>query len=212
MTEPLSFELSRTGVHEPRLPGAGVDAPGPSDLLPKEALRQQPPDLPRLSEPETMRHYSRMASLNYSISEEFYPLGSCTMKYNPVANEAAAALPGFAGLHPYQDEATTQGALELMWLLERALCEVVGVDRITLQPAAGAHGEWTALRMIQAYHRARGEDRSEVIVPDAAHGTNPASAALCGYRVVEVRSGRDGRISVADLESKLNQRVSALML
>src|SRR2546423_8419848 len=185
MTEPLSFELSRTGVHEPRLPGAGVDAPGPSDLLPKEALRQQPPDLPRLSEPETMRHYSRMASLNYSISEEFYPLGSCTMKYNPVANEAAAALPGFAGLHPYQDEETVQGALELMWRLEQALCAVVGVDRVTLQPAAGAHGEWTALRMIRAYQHSKGDARTEGLVPDSAPGTNPASAALSGFQVVE---------------------------
>ncbi len=212
MSEPLSFELSRTGVHEPRLPAAGVNAPGPSDLLPKEALRQTPPDLPRLSEPEAMRHYSRMASLNYSISEEFYPLGSCTMKYNPVANEAAASLPGFAGLHPYQDEESTQGALELMWRLERALCEVVGVDRVTLQPAAGAHGEWTALRMIQAYHRSRGDKRTEVLVPDSAHGTNPASAALSGFQVVEVKSGPDGRISLADLESKLSPRVAALML
>jgi len=212
MTEPLSFELSRAGVHEPRLPSAGVDAPGPSDLLPKEVLRQNPPELPRLSEPETMRHYSRMASLNYSISEEFYPLGSCTMKYNPVANEAAAALPGFAGLHPYQDEEYAQGALELMWLLERALCEVVGVDRVTLQPAAGAHGEWTALRMIQAYHRSRGDKRTQVLVPDSAHGTNPASAALSGFEVVEVKSGPDGRISLPDLESKLSSQVAALML
>jgi glycine cleavage system P protein (glycine dehydrogenase) subunit 2 len=212
MTEPLSFEQSRPGAQVPRLPEAGVAAPGPAELLPREALRAAPPDLPRLSEPEIMRHYSRMASMNYSISEEFYPLGSCTMKYNPVANEAAAALPGFAGLHPYQDEETAQGALELMWRLERALCAVVGVDRVTLQPAAGAHGEWTALRMIQAYHRSRGDKRTEVLVPDSAHGTNPASAALSGFSVVEVKSGQDGRISLADLESKLSPRAAALML
>jgi len=212
VTEPLSFELSRPGAEAPRLPAAGVQAPGPEDALPKDALRAHPPDLPRLSEPEIMRHYSRMASLNYSISEQFYPLGSCTMKYNPVANEAAAALAGFAGLHPYQDEETVQGALELMHRLETALCAVVGVDRVTLQPAAGAHGEWTALRMIQAYHRSRGDKRTEVLVPDSAHGTNPASAALSGFQVVEVRSGRDGRISLADLESKLSPRVAALML
>jgi glycine dehydrogenase subunit 2 len=153
-----------------------------------------------------------MASLNYSISENFYPLGSCTMKYNPVVNEAAAALPGFAGLHPYQDEETVQGALELMWRLERALCAIVGVDRVTLQPAAGAHGEWTALRMIRAYQHSKGEARTEVLVPDSAHGTNPASAALSGFQVLEVRSGGDGRISLADLESKLSPRTSALML
>jgi glycine dehydrogenase subunit 2 len=212
VTEPLSFEISRPNAPSPRLPEAEVSAPGPSEVLPSDVLRSRPPDLPRLSEPEIMRHYSRMASLNYSISENFYPLGSCTMKYNPVANEAAAALPGYAGLHPYQDEDTAQGALELMWRLERALCEIVGVDRVTLQPAAGAHGEWTALRMIQAYHRSRGESRTEVLVPDSAHGTNPASAALSGFHVLEVKSGPDGRISLADLESKLSSRTAALML
>src|SRR5215472_13180188 len=209
VTEPLSFELSRASVPAPRLPESGVQT---TAELPSELRRRRPPALPHLSEPEIMRHYSRLASLNYSISEQFYPLGSCTMKYNPVANEEAARLPGFAGLHPYQDEDTTQGALELMWRLEQSLAEIVGVDRITLQPAAGAHGEWTALRMIQAYHRSRGENRSEVIVPDAAHGTNPASAALCGFTVVVVRSGPDGRVDAADLEAKLSNRVAALML
>ena len=212
MSEPLSFELSRPAVDPPRLPDAEVAGPAPADVLPADALRARPPGLPRLSEPEIMRHYSRMASLNYSISENFYPLGSCTMKYNPVANEVAAALPGFAGLHPYQDEESVQGALELMWRLEQALCAIVGVDRVTLQPAAGAHGEWTALRMIRAYQHSKGEARTEVLVPDSAHGTNPASAALSGFQVVEVRSGGDGRISLADLESKLSPRTSALML
>jgi glycine dehydrogenase subunit 2 len=212
VTEPLSYEKSRPGLKAPRLPQAGVPGPDAEAALPRRALRERPADLPRLSEPELMRHYSRLASLNYSISENFYPLGSCTMKYNPVANEQAARLPGFAWLHPYQPEETAQGALELMWRLERALCEIVGVDRVCLQPAAGAHGEWTALRMIQAYHRARGEHRSQVLVPDSAHGTNPASAALTGYQVVEVRSGADGRISLSDLESKLGPDVAALML
>jgi glycine dehydrogenase subunit 2 len=212
VSEPLSFELSRPGLPGPRLPEAGVAAAGVDHDLPAHLRRRHAPQLPRLSEPEIMRHFSRLASLNYSISENFYPLGSCTMKYNPVANEVAAQFPGFAYLHPYQDEATAQGALELMFELERALCAVVGVDRVTLQPAAGAHGEWTALRMIQAYHLARGEQRDQVLVPDSAHGTNPASAALCGFQVVEVKSGADGRISVPDLESKLSQRVAALML
>jgi len=212
VTEPLSFELSRPEVDAPRLPDSGVDGPRPADLLPRDLLRAIEPGLPRLSEPEIMRHYSRLASLNYSISENFYPLGSCTMKYNPVVNEQAAALPGFAGLHPYQDEDSVQGALELMWRLEQALCAVVGVDRVTLQPAAGAHGEWTALRMIKAYQHSRGEARTEVLIPDSAHGTNPASAALSGFQVVEVRSGGDGRVSLADLESKLSPRTAALML
>ncbi|HSS94504.1 MAG TPA: aminomethyl-transferring glycine dehydrogenase subunit GcvPB [Candidatus Dormibacteraeota bacterium] len=212
MTQPLSFEISRPNAHAPRLPDADVTATDPADVLPRELLRARPPTLPRLSEPEVMRHYSKLASMNYSISEQFYPLGSCTMKYNPVANEAAASLPGFSALHPYQDEDSVQGALELMWRLEQALCAIVGVDRVTLQPAAGAHGEWTALRMIQAYHRSRGEARTEVLVPDSAHGTNPASAALSGFQVVEVDSGPDGRISLADLEAKLSNRVAALML
>ncbi|HAF19332.1 MAG TPA: aminomethyl-transferring glycine dehydrogenase subunit GcvPB, partial [Chloroflexi bacterium] len=134
MTEPLSFEKSRLNAHAPRLPDADVEAAEAGDVLPRELLRSQAPALPRLSEPEVMRHYSKLASMNYSISEQFYPLGSCTMKYNPVANEAAAALPGFTALHPYQDEDTVQGALELMWRLEQALCAVVGVDRVTLQP------------------------------------------------------------------------------
>jgi glycine dehydrogenase subunit 2 len=209
MTEPLSFEKSRPSAGSPRLPEAGVAAHA---ALPAGLARRRPPAFPKLSEPEIARHYSRLASLNFSISENFYPLGSCTMKYNPVANEQAARLSGFGDLHPYQDPETVQGALELMWRLERALSEVAGVDRVTLQPAAGAHGEWTALRMIQAYHLSRGEDRSEVIVPDSAHGTNPASAALCGFKVVEVKSAPDGRVDVGDLEAKLSNRVAALML
>ncbi|MGH7776383.1 MAG: aminomethyl-transferring glycine dehydrogenase subunit GcvPB [Candidatus Dormibacterales bacterium] len=211
MTEPLSFEKSREGLAGPRLPAPGV-APPPPEALPDSVRRRSPARLPRLSEPEVMRHFSRLAAMNFSISENFYPLGSCTMKYNPVADEVAAALPGFAYLHPYQEEGTVQGALELMWRLERALAEIVGVDRVCLQPAAGAHGEWTALRMIQAYHLSRGERRTRVLVPDSAHGTNPASAALCGFQVVEVRSGADGRISLADLEAKLSPEVAALML
>jgi glycine dehydrogenase subunit 2 len=212
VTELLSFEKSRPNAHGPRLPEADLHGPEAAQVLPPELQRATPPALPRLSEPEIMRHYSRLASLNYSISEQFYPLGSCTMKYNPVANEAAAALAGFTELHPYQEEDSVQGALELMWRLEHALCAVVGVDRVTLQPAAGAHGEWTALRMIQALHRSRGEQRTQVLVPDSAHGTNPASAALSGFQVVEVKSGADGRISLADLEAKLSSNVAALML
>jgi glycine dehydrogenase subunit 2 len=212
VTELLSFEKSRPNAQGPRLPDADVAGPSSAEILGSDQRRSTPPDLPRLSEPEIMRHYSRLASLNYSISKQFYPLGSCTMKYNPVANEVAAALPGFTDLHPYQDEDSVQGALSLMWRLEQALCAVVGVERVTLQPAAGAHGEWTALRMIQAFHRSRGESRMEVLVPDSAHGTNPASAALSGFHVVEVKSGPDGRISLSDLESKLSPRVAALML
>jgi glycine dehydrogenase subunit 2 len=212
VTEPLAFEKSRASLPGPRLPAAGVREVDPREVLAAGSLRSTPPALPRLSEPEVMRHYSRLGAMNYSISKNFYPLGSCTMKYNPVVNEVAAALPGFAGLHPYQPEETVQGALQLMWELERALCAVVGMDRMSLQPAAGAHGEWAGLRMIQAFHEDRGEERSEVLVPDSAHGTNPASAALCGFRVVEVKSAPDGRVSLPDLEGKLSERTAAIML
>ncbi|HEX4212022.1 MAG TPA: aminomethyl-transferring glycine dehydrogenase subunit GcvPB [Candidatus Dormibacteraeota bacterium] len=209
MTEPLIFEKSHPHLSAPRLPAGSK---GQGEPLPEGLRRRRSPRLPRISEPELMRHYSRLAALNYSVSEQFYPLGSCTMKYNPIANEVAAALPGFADLHPYQDEATVQGALALLWELERALAAITGVDRVSLQPAAGAHGEWTALRMIQAFHRERGEQRDTVLVPDSAHGTNPASAALCGLKVAEVRSAPDGRIDLGDLEAKLSPRVAALML
>ena len=212
MTEQLAFEKSRDSLPGPRLPAAGVPEVEPAAVLPASTVRRAAPPLPRLSEPELMRHFSRLGAMNYSISKNFYPLGSCTMKYNPVVNEVAASLPGFALLHPYQPEETAQGALELMWDLERALCEVVGMDRMSLQPAAGAHGEWTGLRMIQAFHETRGDDRSEVLVPDSAHGTNPASAALCGFKVVEVKSAPDGRVSLPDLESRLGPRTAALML
>ncbi len=209
MTEKLSFEMSHADLPAPRLPESGVPAGAP---LPRNLRRRQAPSLPRLSEPEIMRHYGRLASLNFSISEQFYPLGSCTMKYNPVLNEQVVAMPGFAALHPYQPEDTAQGALELLWRLEQALKTIAGVDRVTLQPAAGAHGEWTALRMIQAFHRQRGEERDQVIVPDSAHGTNPASAALAGFQVVEVKSNREGRVDIEDLGAKLSPRVAALML
>ena len=169
MTEPLSFEKSRPNAHGPRLPEADVKAPGPSDLLPRELLRSLPPGLPRLSEPEIMRHYARLASLNYSISEQFYPLGSCTMKYNPVANEAAAALPGFTDLHPYQDEDTVQGALSLMWRLEQALCAVVGVERVTRSrpQARTASGPLCAIRRTTA--------RAERLAPKSWCPTRPTA-------------------------------------
>src|SRR5436309_15759115 len=205
MTEPLSFELSRPAVDPPRLPGAEEGGAPPGDVLPGELLRSRPPGLPRLSEPELMRHYSRLASLNYSISENFYPLGSCTMKYNPVANEAAAALPGFAALHPYQDDDSVQGALELMWRLEQSLCEIVGGERVTLQPAAGAHGEWTALRMIAALHHSRDDNLTDVLLLDLFHCSNPASAALTRFLVVCVTSRSRCMVSVLDLESKLSR-------
>ena len=171
-----------------------------------------PPQIVSLSEPEVARHYGRLGRLNFNLHQDLYPLGSCTMKYNPAVNEALARLDDFADLHPYHPVARSQGALRLMWELERALLALTAMDRMSLQPAAGAHGEWTGLRMIQAYHRSRGEVRDEVLVPDSAHGTNPASATLSRLKTVTVKSGNDGLVDLEDFKRKLSARVSAVML
>ncbi|MCX5976832.1 MAG: aminomethyl-transferring glycine dehydrogenase subunit GcvPB, partial [Coprothermobacterota bacterium] len=168
--------------------------------------------LPALSEPEAVRHFTNLSRKNFALDIGFYPLGSCTMKYNPKVNEDMAALPGFAQLHPYQPDSTAQGALELLWELDRALCQITGMDRFTLQPAAGAHGELTGLFLIARYFQEKGEKRDIVLVPDSAHGTNPASAALAGCQVVVVRSDSRGGVDLEDLQVKLSDRVMALML
>ena len=158
------------------------------------------------------RHFGRLGRLNFNLHQGLYPLGSCTMKYNPAVNEALSRLDDFADLHPYHPPARAQGALRLMWELERALLALTAMDRMSLQPAAGAHGEWTGLRMIQAYHRSRGESRDEVLVPDSAHGTNPASATLSHLKTVTVRSGSDGQVDLDDFKTKISTRVAAVML
>ncbi len=211
--EPLIFELSRNYTTGPATPEAGVDEPPLDELLPQSALRANPAAVPAVPEPVLARHFGRLARRNHHLGHDIYPLGSCTMKYNPAVNEQLVWLDGFAGLHPYQDEADVQGALELMWHLERLLAQITGMARMSLQPAAGAHGEWTGLRMIQAYHEARGDiRRTTVLVPDSAHGTNPASARLCGFNVVTVASNRDGTVDVAAFEKHLDGSVAAVML
>jgi glycine dehydrogenase subunit 2 len=213
MSEPLLFEVTSADQRGPRVPPAGVPAPGIEDFLPQEFRRQAPPPIPSLSEPEVARHFGRLARLNHSIHQGIYPLGSCTMKYNPTVNERVARFEGFAGLHPYHPEARSQGALQLMFELERLLNEITGMARTSLQPAAGAHGEWTGLRMIQAYHRSRGDkERDLVLIPDSAHGTNPATASLCGMTTVTVKSGPDGVVDLVDFKSKLSRRVAAVMM
>lgn len=212
MTEPLLFELGQAEGAGPRLPRPGVKAKPLTEIVPSVLLRREPVAIPSLSEPEVARHFGRLGRLNHNLHQGLYPLGSCTMKYNPTVNEAIARLEPFAGLHPYHPEHKAQGALRLMWELERALVAITGMDRMSLQPAAGAHGEWTGLRMIQAYHRSRGERRDQVLVPDSAHGTNPASAALSGLQTVMVRSGADGLVDLADFKSKLSERVAAVMM
>jgi glycine dehydrogenase subunit 2 len=211
--EALVFELSDDYSGGPRVTAAGVTAPTLADLIPATYLRREPAHVPAVPEPVLARHIGRLARRNHHLHHGTYPLGSCTMKYNPVVNEQLAGLTGFADLHPYQDAEDVQGALELMWRLERALASITGMARMSLQPAAGAHGEWTGLRMIQAFHADRGDTaRTRVLIPDSAHGTNPASAAACGLEVVTVRSNHDGTVDVADFASHLDDRVAAVMM
>ena len=209
---PLIFEHSAPGRIAAALPEAGVPDVPLEEIIGPRFLRREPAALPEVSELDLVRHYTRLSHRNYAIDVGFYPLGSCTMKYNPKVNEDAARLPGFARLHPNTPLALAQGALELLWRLEQMLCEISGMDRVTFQPAAGAHGEMTALMMIRAYHRERGERRTRVIVPDSAHGTNPASAAMCGFTVTTVASDARGNIDVAALRGAVDDSVAALML
>ncbi|RMG50422.1 aminomethyl-transferring glycine dehydrogenase subunit GcvPB [Chloroflexus sp.] len=208
--EPPIFTYSQPGKIGVNLPAAGV-APTP---LPDDLLRQD--DLagfPELTEPEVIRHFTRISQRNYAIDTGFYPLGSCTMKYNPKLHEEAARLPGFAGAHPLQDEALSQGALQLMYELQNYLGEISGFAAVSLQPAAGAQGELTGILVFRAYHLDRGDtQRTEVLVPDSAHGTNPATAAMAGLKVVEVKSDARGNVDLDDLKAKLSPRTAGMML
>ncbi|TMD98586.1 MAG: glycine dehydrogenase subunit 2 [Chloroflexi bacterium] len=211
--DPVVFELGGDLDTAPLLPEAGVAAPPLDELIPARLLRATPAAIPAVAEPVLARHLGRLARRNHNLHQGMYPLGSCTMKYNPIVDEQLASLPGFADLHPYQDPADVQGTLELMWELERLLAAITGMARISLQPAAGAHGEWTGLRMIQAYHTARGDTgRTRVLVPDSAHGTNPASAGMSGLEVVSLRSTARGTVDVDDLRRNLDDRVAAVMM
>src|SRR5690606_25460389 len=210
---PLIFELGAPGRRAYRLPEVDVPDAPLEELIPGEQLRQKPPLLPECGELEVVRHYVNLSRRNFGIDVGFYPLGSCTMKYNPKINDVVASLPGFARIHPYQPEETVQGALRLMWELERYLCEIGGLSRGTLQPGAGAHGELLGLMLIRAYHESRGEGhRREIIVPDSAHGTNPASAAMCGYKVVQVPSNERGTVDVDAVKAALGPNTAGLML
>ncbi|MCL5736975.1 MAG: aminomethyl-transferring glycine dehydrogenase subunit GcvPB [Actinobacteria bacterium] len=201
-------DLSRSGTE-----GRDLFLARASRLLPGVPLRADPPALPELSEPQVVRHYTRLSQLNQCIDCCTYPLGSCTMKYNPKLNDEVASLDAFVGLHPFQDESETQGMLELLWELERALLALTGLKRISLQPAAGAQGELAGMLMIRAYQRDRGQGaRDEVLTPDSAHGTNLASAAMAGYQVKELRSSDRGLIDISALEAALSERTAALML
>lgn len=207
---PLIFERSTSGRRAHGLPP--LDVPETPGLLPEGAVRRTPPALPEVSELEVVRHYTHLSHRNFSIDQGFVPLGSCTMKYNPKLHEEVARLAGFSRLHPYTPEEFAQGALRLMHELAEELAELVGMDAVTLQPAAGAHGELVGLLMIRAYFAHRGEERTKVIVPDSAHGTNPATAAMVGYQVVTVPSDARGNMDVGRLEEALGPDVAAVML
>ncbi|MCH5584146.1 aminomethyl-transferring glycine dehydrogenase subunit GcvPB [Shimazuella sp. AN120528] len=206
----LIFELSRTGRIAHSLPV--LDVPE-VEALPKEYTREEAADLPEVSELDLMRHYTELSRRNHGVDNGFYPLGSCTMKYNPKVHEDVAKLSGLAKIHPYQAEETVQGALQLLFELQQDLAEITGMDGVTLQSAAGAQGEWTGLMMIKAYHQSRGEGlRNKVIVPDSAHGTNPASATVAGFETITIPSNEKGLVDVAALQEVLGEDTAALML
>jgi glycine dehydrogenase subunit 2 len=206
------FERSRPGRRAFTPPATDVPERPLDDLLPARLRRAEPPALPEVSEPEIVRHYTRLSSRNFHLDLGFYPLGSCTMKHNPKVNERIAALPGNARLHPLQAPRRAQGALELMWRLERALAELSGLPHVSLQPSAGSHGELAGVLLTRAYHADRGDERTLVLTPDTAHGTNPATVTMAGYQVVKVGTSPGGGVDVDDLRRKADDRVACLML
>jgi len=211
--EQLIYEKSKAGRRAEILPKAQVPQKDLKSLIPANLLRTSLPALPEVSELDAVRHFVKLSHLNHCIDTGFYPLGSCTMKYNPKVNDAMAALDGFRDLHPFQPEDQIQGALELLYNLERAIADVVGLPHVTLQPAAGAHGEMTGLLLIKSYFEAKGQTkRTKVIVPDTAHGTNPATAALVGFEVVEIKSNAKGLVDLVALKEVLGEDTAAIML
>ncbi|MFD2637423.1 aminomethyl-transferring glycine dehydrogenase subunit GcvPB [Piscibacillus salipiscarius] len=210
---PVIFELSKEGRIGYSLPEQDVPDVDLDQEFSSEYIRKEEPDLPEVSELQIMRHYTALSKRNHGVDSGFYPLGSCTMKYNPKINEDVARIPGLSQIHPYQDEDTVQGALALMYDLQTTLAEITGMHEVTLQPAAGAHGEWTGLMMIRAFHEANGDyNRTKVIVPDSAHGTNPASATVAGFDAVTVKSNERGLVDLEDLKRVVGDDTAALML
>jgi len=206
------YELSRPGRRAARLPECDVPRRPVAELLPDGALASDPPQLPELSEADIVRHFTNLSTANMSVDTHFYPLGSCTMKYNPKRNERVAASPGMAQLHPYQPEETVQGLLRVLWELQQMLAEISGLPCVSLQPAAGAQGELTSLLVASAFFRDKQAVRTKVLAPDSAHGTNPASAAMAGFDTVTVQSAPDGCVDLKDLQAKLDEKVAVLML
>lgn len=209
----LIFEMSREGRRAFELPDSRIEERKSSELFPEEYLRKEEARLPELSELDVVRHFTELSKRNFGVDSGFYPLGSCTMKYNPKINEKVASYSGFANIHPYQPESTVQGALRLMHELSGALAEITGMDRICLQPSAGAQGEMAGLMIIKAYHQKGGETgRNKIICPDSAHGTNPASAAVSGFDILQVKSNKRGMVDVDELRRLSGPDTAGLML
>jgi glycine dehydrogenase subunit 2 len=208
----LIFELSKPGRIAYSLPECDVPELEAEALIPAELLRGKPAELPEVYEVDVIRHYTELSRRNFGIDNGFYPLGSCTMKYNPKINEDVARFAGFAKIHPYQPEESIQGALELLYTLQNDIASLTGMDQVTLQPAAGAHGEWTGLMLIRAYHESRGEVRTKVIVPDSSHGTNPASATVAGFDTITIKSDGSGMVDLDALRAAVGSDTAALML
>jgi glycine dehydrogenase subunit 2 len=206
------FERSKPGRRAFVAPALDVPERELDELLPRRLRREHGPRLPEVSEPEIVRHYNRLSKRNFDLDTGFYPLGSCTMKHNPKLHERVAALPGHAKLHPFQHPDRAQGALELMWRLQRALSEIAGLPDVSLQPSAGSHGELAGVLLTRAFHEDRGERRSKVLTPDSAHGTNPATVTMAGYDVVHIGTDRNGNVDLEDLRSKADEDVACLML
>ena len=207
----LIFDLSKEGRQGYSLPANKWETS--VSELPAGLLRSEAPALPQVSELDVVRHYTNLSQMNFGVDSGFYPLGSCTMKYNPKINEEIAAMPAFAGLHPLQPAGTVQGVLRLYKELSHALSEITGMAEFTLDPFAGAHGELTGLMVIRQYHMSRGDlKRTKVIVPDSAHGTNPASAAVCGLEIVQVKSKENGLVDVEDLKPLLDDTIAGIMM
>lgn len=211
--QPLIFEYTKPGRVGYSLPELDVPETSVNAFLPAEYIRETPPEWPEVSELQLIRHYTALSKRNHGVDSGFYPLGSCTMKYNPKVNEVVARMAGLSHIHPYQPEETVQGAMEMLYRLQTNLAEITGMDEVTLQPAAGAHGEWTGLMIIRAYHEERGDfNRTKVIVPDSAHGTNPASATVAGFEAVTVKSNERGLVDLEDLKRVMDENTAALML
>jgi glycine dehydrogenase subunit 2 len=208
----LLFELSRPARRCHYVPECDVPTPGPAELLPAEFLSKGPPPLPEVGEIDLVRHYTNLSTRNMSIDTNFYPLGSCTMKYNPKRHERLAAHPGLASLHPLQHDSSCQGMLAILWEMQTILAEIAGLDAVSLQPAAGAQGELTALLVAAAYFNSRGEERTRILIPDSAHGTNPASAAIAGFDTITIKSSSRGLVDMDDLRAKVDERAAVFMI